>query len=359
MKISFFNAKSYDRAFFDRANRLHGHQLAYLEPRLTLETAPLAAASPVVCAFVNDHLDAPVLEMLAAGGTHLVALRSSGYNHVDLATAARLGITVVHVPRYSPHAVAEHTLGLILALNRHLPRAYQRVRDGNFSIAGLLGFDLHGKTAGLVGVGRIGTCVGRILRGFGCRVLAHDPHPLPEARAAGFHFCEKDELLGAADIVSLHCPLNAETRHLIDTTTLARMRRGVMLINTSRGALVDTPAVLAALLTGQVGYLGLDVYEDEGELLYEDHSDALLRDGVLSRLLTLPNVLVTGHQGFFTREALATIAETTLASVTAFAAGRTCTYALPPPANAFDHEETASFDGGNDQGRGAPLSVRG
>lgn len=353
MKIAFFNAKSYDRRFFDQANGPHGHALEYLEPHLTAATAPLAAGIPVVCAFVNDRLDEQVLGLLAAGGTRLIALRSAGYNHVDLAAAARLGLTVVHVPRYSPHAVAEHTLGLILALNRHLPRAHNRVREGNFSIAGLLGFDLFGKTAGLIGTGRIGTCVGQILLGFGCRVLANDPQPSPEAKGAGFRFCENEELLASADIVSLHCPLLPATRHLINDAAIGRMRRGVMLINTSRGALVDTRAVISALLAGRIGYFGLDVYEDEADLFYEDHSDGMLRDDVFSRLLTLPNVLITGHQAFFTREALTTIAETTLASVSAFSAGRTCTFALPPPAQELVGAGVGNSRGAISSGLGA------
>jgi D-lactate dehydrogenase len=221
---------------------------------------------------------------------------------------------------------------LILALNRHIPRAHNRVREGNFAIEGLLGFDLHGKTVGLVGTGRIGTCTGKILQGFGCRVLACDPHPAPEARGAGFHFSDLDEVLGSADILSLHCPLTIETRHIINAETIAGMARGVMLINTSRGALIDTRAVIDGLLAGQIGYLGIDVYEDEAELFYEDHSNRMLLDDQLSRLLTLPNVLITGHQAFFTREAVTTIAATTLASVTHFAAGEACPFSLTKPA---------------------------
>lgn len=331
MKITFFSAKPYDIRFFEQANKSYRHDLHFQESRLTPESASLAAGSGAVCAFVNDQLDGPVLERLAAHGTRLIALRSAGYNHIDLTAAARLGLTVVHVPRYSPHAVAEHSVGLILALNRHLPRAHNRVREGNFSIAGLLGFDLWGKTVGIVGAGRIGLCTGKILQGFGCHVLASDPHPSPEARDSGFDFCTIDALLAGSDIVSLHCPLTPETRHVINCNSLSRMRRGVMLINTSRGALVETPSVIAALLIGQIGYFGLDVYEDEADLFYEDHSDVPLRDDVFARLLTLPNVLVTGHQAFFTREALTTIADTTLASVSAFAIGRDCAYALPPP----------------------------
>lgn len=328
MKIACFSAKPYDREFFDAANERHGHVIEYIDARLTPGTASLAHGCEGVCAFVNDQLNAGVLETLASGGTRLIALRSAGYNHVDLDAARRLGLTVVHVPRYSPHAVAEHTLALILALNRHIPRAYNRVREGNFSIAGLLGFDLHGRTAGLVGAGAIGLCTGQILRGFGCRVLAFDPAPSAEARAAGLEFVSLDELLANAAIVSLHCPLNVQTRHLINATTLAKLAPGSMLINTSRGGLIDTRAALESLLAGHLGYLGIDVYEDEAELFYEDHSSRVLRDAVLPRLATLPNVIVTGHQGFFTREAVTTIASTTLEAATRFAAGEPCAHVL-------------------------------
>jgi len=328
MNIAVFSAKPYDRRFLDAANARHGHTLIHLEPRLSLETAALARGATAVCAFVNDRLDAAVLAALAAGGTRLILLRSAGYNHVDLGAAAACGLTVAHVPGYSPHAVAEHTVALILALNRHIHRAYNRVREGNFSIEGLLGFDLHGRTVGLVGAGRIGTVTGKILQGFGCHVRVHDPAPSEEARAAGFAFGSLEETLAEADIVSLHCPLLPATRHLINARSLASLRRGAMLINTSRGGLVDTRAVIDALVDGRLGYFGIDVYEEEAELFYEDRSDDILTDGVFSRLLTLPNVLVTGHQGFFTHEALTAIAETTLQGATDFAAGRPCRHAL-------------------------------
>lgn len=328
MNVAFFSTKPYDRQFFDSANGGRRHAITYLEPRLTAATAPLARDHPVVCAFVNDQLGRDVLTILAAGGTRLIALRSAGYNHVDLVAAAELGVAVVNVPAYSPNAVAEHTLALILALNRHICRAYNRVRDGNFSIDGLLGFDLHGKTAGLVGVGRIGLWVARALRGIGCTVLATDPDPLPEAAAEGVVLCPLDRILEEADIISLHCPLTPATRHLINAPSIARMKRGVMLINTSRGGLVNTTAVIEGVLAGQIGYLGLDVYEDEAELFYEDRSNRLISDSVFSRLLTLPNVLITGHQAFFTDEAVTTIAKTTLDSIEAFAAGRPLAHAL-------------------------------
>ena len=321
MRVAVFNTKPYDRQFLEAANASAGHALTFLEPRLTWQTFRLAEQSPAVCVFVNDTLDADVLTGLAAVGTRLVALRCAGFNNVDLVAAARLGITVVRVPAYSPYAVAEHTLGLILALNRRLHKAYARVREGNFSLDGLLGFDLHGKTVGVVGTGAIGSVVVQILLGFGCRVLAHDLVPRDELTARGVRYVELPTLLEASDIVTLHCPLTPQSQHLIDFGTLARMRRGAMLINTSRGALIDTQAVIAALKSGQLGYLGLDVYEEEADLFFEDLSAKVIDDDVFSRLLTFPNVLVTGHQAFFTRNALERIAEQTIASITSFARG--------------------------------------
>jgi len=325
MRIVFFSSKPYDREYFTAANGKHGHELIFLEPRLALETAVLAAEALAICAFVNDRLDAPVLKRLAEGGTRYILLRSAGYNHIDRSAAKTYGLKVAYVPRYSPHAVAEHTVALILSLNRNIHRAYARVREGNFSIDGLLGFDLHGRTVGLVGLGRIGMLVGGIMRGFGCEVRAYDPvvSSLPES--AGIKLAPFSEVMGRSDIISLHCPLTEQTRHLIGAATLEQCRRGVMLINTSRGALIDTPAAIAALKSGQLGSLGIDVYEDEAELFYEDYSSRIIKDDVLSRLISFPNVLITAHQGFFTREALTTIAETTLASATGFAAGGSVT----------------------------------
>ena len=322
MRVAVFSAKPYDVTFLTAANREQGHELQFLEARLLRDTATLADGFPAVCAFVNDHLDAEVLARLFAGGTRLVALRSAGFNNVDLPAAARLGLTVTRVPAYSPHAVAEHTMALILALNRKLHRAWARVREGNFALDGLLGFDLAGRTAGVVGTGKIGANVVRILAGFGCRVLAFDPVPDPGCLALGASYVSLAELLAVSDIVTLHCPLTPETRHVIDAAALAGMKPGAMLINTGRGALVDTPAVIEALKSGRLGHLGLDVYEEEGALFFEDRSWRVLQDDVFARLLTFPNVLVTGHQGFFTAEALTAIAETTLQAVTEFAQGR-------------------------------------
>ncbi len=320
MKVAVFSSKPYDREFLEAAGGDH-HEFRFLEPRLTLETVSLARGFPAVCVFVNDRVDAPVTQALAEGGTRLVALRCAGHNNVDLAAATRDGLTVVRVAGYSPHAVAEHTLGLVLALNRKLYRAYNRVREGNFALDGLLGFDLHGKTAGIIGTGRIGAIVARIFLGFGCRVLAFDPAPNPDCEKAGVDYVDLDGLLPAADIVTLHCPLTHSNRHLLDAEALRKMRAGAMLINTSRGALLDTPAVIDALKKGRLGSLGLDVYEEESDLFFEDRSGLIIPDDVFSRLLTFPNVLITGHQAFFTREALENIATTTTQNILAFAAG--------------------------------------
>lgn len=290
--------------------------MRYIEARLTAESAPLAGGAPAVCAFVNDVLDRPVLETLAAGRTRMVALRSAGFNNVDLKAASDLGIAVGRVPAYSPDSVAEHTVGLILTLNRKIHKAYARVREGNFALEGLLGFDLKGRTVGIVGAGKIGIAVARILSGFGCRILAHDPAPPAEAISA--ELVGLDRLFTESDIVSLHCPLTPATHHLIDEAALAQMKRGVMLINTGRGALVDTRALIEGLKSGVIGYLGLDVYEEESDLFFEDLSGQILRDDVFARLLTFPNVLITGHQGFFTAEALTAIASTTIANLSAF-----------------------------------------
>jgi D-lactate dehydrogenase len=321
VRIAVFSTKRYDRTALEAANVGHGHELAFFEPRLLPETASLAAGFPAICPFVNDTLSREVLSTLASEGLRLVALRSAGFNHVDLKAAAELGITVARVPAYSPYAVAEHAVGLILTLNRHFHRAYARVREGNFALDGLLGFDLHGRTVGIIGTGRIGTIFARIMGGFGCQLLGVDPFPRDEAKELGVRYVALDEALHESDIIALHLPLTPHTRHLIDARALDRMKDGVMLVNTSRGAIVDTRAVIASLKSGKLGSLGLDVYEEEADLFFEDLSNTVIQDDVFARLLTFPNVLVTGHQGFFTREALANIAETTLANVTAFETG--------------------------------------
>ncbi|MCD5986940.1 2-hydroxyacid dehydrogenase [Pseudomonas sp. CDFA 553] len=322
MRTLIFSSQTYDRDSFLAARLPESLQLHFQPARLTMETAALADGHEVVCAFINDDLSAPVLERLAAGGTRLIALRSAGYNHVDLPTAQKLGISVVRVPAYSPHAVAEHAVALILALNRRLHRAYNRTRDGDFSLHGLTGFDLVGKTVGIVGTGQIGATFAKIMSGFGCELLAYDPFPNPHVEALGARYLSLEELLQQSQIISLHCPLTPQTRHLINARSLATMQRGAMLINTGRGALVDTPALSEALKSGQLGYLGLDVYEEEALLFFEDRSDHPLQDDVLARLLTFPNVIVTAHQAFLTHEALGAIAQTTLDNIHAWSSGQ-------------------------------------
>jgi two-component system sensor histidine kinase BarA len=321
MRILFFSSQAYDSESFQASNHRHGFELHFQQAHLQADTAVLAQGFEVVCAFVNDDLSRPVLERLAAGGTRLVALRSAGYNHVDLAAAEALGLPVVHVPAYSPHAVAEHAVGLILTLNRRLHRAYNRTREGDFSLHGLTGFDLHGKRVGVIGTGQIGETFARIMAGFGCELLAYDPYPNPRIQALGGRYLALDALLAESDIVSLHCPLTADTRHLIDAQRLATMKPGAMLINTGRGALVNAAALIEALKSGQLGYLGLDVYEEEADIFFEDRSDQPLQDDVLARLLSFPNVVVTAHQAFLTREALAAIADTTLDNIAAWQDG--------------------------------------
>lgn len=337
MKIAVFSTKAYDRAFLEQANALGGlrHELAFFEPRLNAETVPLAAGFDVVCVFVNDQLDAVTLSALSALNVRLVALRCAGFNNVDLPAAKRLGLTVARVPEYSPHAVAEHTIGLILSLNRRLHRAYNRVREGNFALDGLLGFDLHGRTVGVIGTGKIGRIVARTLaRGFGCRVLAYDPMPTPGLEEDGIRYAPLTELFCDSDILTLHCPLTPESYHLIGERALAQMKEGVMLINTSRGALIDTPAVILAMKAGKVGHLGLDVYEEEGDIFFEDLSGQIIGDDVFTRLLTFPNVLITGHQAFFTQEALENIAATTFLNVDGFEATGVCAHCVSTPPEA-------------------------
>jgi D-lactate dehydrogenase len=335
VRIAFFDTHEFEREHFERANLTHGHELVYLEARLTRATATLARDFASVCCFVNDELDASAIEVLARGATRLIALRSAGYNNVDLDAADRHGIVVVHVPEYSPHAVAEYAVALVLALDRKIHRAHARVREGNFSLDGLVGFDLHGRTVGIVGTGKIGRTAAMLFRGFGCRVLAHDLTPAPElVRDHHVRYVPLGELYAESDIVSLHVPLTPATRHMIDADALARMKPGVMLINTSRGALIDSRALIGGLKSGRVGNAGLDVYEEEEGLFFRDLSDRVLQDDVLARLLTFPNVLVTAHQAFLTREALGNIASITLDNVSAFEQDRPLVnrVSAPPPA---------------------------
>jgi D-lactate dehydrogenase len=317
MKVAVFSTKSYDQEFLQAANK-DGHELTFFESRLTPETLSIARGFPGLCIFVNDQLDAATLEELARHGTRLVALRCAGFNNIDLAAAERHGITVVRVPAYSPHSVAEHTVGLLLTLNRKIHRAHARVREGNFALDGLLGFDVYGLTVGVIGTGRIGAEVAKIMNGFGCCILAHDLHHNPECERIGVLYTSLSEVFTRSDIITLHCPLTPETHHIIDAAALDHMKAGVVLINTSRGALIDTRAVIQGLKSGKIGYLGLDVYEEEADLFFEDLSDKVIKDDVFARLLTFPNVVITGHQAFFTKNALQKIAETTINNITEF-----------------------------------------
>ena len=324
MRVAVFNTRSFDRRFLEAANTLHGHELVFFEAELTGKTTALAAGFPAVCVKTPSRLDEAALKALQTGGTRWIALRSAGFDYVDIAAAHRQGQTVVRVPAYSPYAIAEHTVGLILALNRKIHRAYARVREGNLSLEGLVGFDLHGRTVGIVGTGHIGTIVAQIMRGFGCRLLAHDRVLKPECEALGVHYVGLPELYAASDILTLHCPLTPETFHLVNAQALSQMKRGVMLINTGRGGLIDGKSAIRALKSGQLGYLGLDVYERETNLFQQDLSDTVIQDDVFQRLLTFPNVIITGHQAWLTEEALKNIAETTLANLSDLEHGRAC-----------------------------------
>jgi len=328
MRIAVFNTKPYDQQFLCTANTKYHHELVFFEPHLSAKTAKLAEGFRTVCVFINDILDAETLQMLRAGGTELIATRSAGFNHIDLQSAQKLGLKVVRVPAYSPYAVAEHTIGLILCLNRKIHRAYNRVREANFSLEGLLGFDLHGCTVGIVGTGKIGSLVAKILHGFGCHLLGYDLYHNPDCLSMGMAYVPLPELLEQSDIISLHCPLTPDSYHLINAEAVAKMKQGVMLINTSRGGLVDTTAVIEGLKSGKIAYLGLDVYEQEENLFFEDLSNEVIQDDVFQRLLTFPNVLITGHQAFFTRNALQNIADTTLANISAYENGEPCANAL-------------------------------
>ena len=326
MKVAVFSARPYDRRSLDEANQqggaANGVEFQYYDATLDVHTATLAQDCDAVCVFVNDRLDAPVLQALHGMEVRAVLLRCAGFNGVDLAACSRHGIRVVRVPAYSPHAVAEHAFALLLAVNRRIHKAYVRVREMDFSLDGLVGFDLHGKTFGVIGTGRIGEAAIGIARGFGMRVLAHDvAQDRLLAKQLGFSYVDRGTLLAESDVVSLHLPLLPATRHLIDATTLAQMKRGALLINTSRGGLIDTPALIEALKDGRLGGVGLDVYEMEEGVFFENLSEAGLQDDQLARLLTFPNVLITSHQGFLTREALDNIARTTLGNVQAFARG--------------------------------------
>ena len=322
MKIAVFSAKRYDREYLDAANVAQGHTLKYREAPLDLDTVHLAAGYDAVCIFVNDKADAEVLAQLKAGGTGLVALRCTGFNNVDLKAAAQLGVKVVRVTDYSPYSVAEHAVALLLAINRKIHRAYNRTRDSNFALDGLMGFDLHGRSVAVIGTGKIGRVFAKIMVGFGCNVIGYDKYPSKEFEELGGHYAQPGEIGRDADIVSLHAPLTPERYHIINADTIARAKRGALLINTSRGGLVDTEAVIEGLKSGQIGGFAADVYEQEAGLFFRDLSSVVVTDDVLQRLISFPNVIITGHQAFFTQEAITTICETTLKSATEFQNGQ-------------------------------------
>jgi D-lactate dehydrogenase len=318
LKIEVFSSKPWVVNSFSIINKNFNFDLSFHESRLYEKTAPLAKGYDAVCVFVSDDIDAKVLEILKQEGVKLVALRCAGFNNVDIEKANELGIGVVRVPAYSPYAVAEHTLGLILSLNRKLHRAYGRVRDANFSLDGLLGFDIHNKTIGIIGTGKIGQVFINLIKGFGCTILAHDKFPNDEVKKQGVTYVELQELYSKSDIISLHCPLTYETYHIINEYAISAMKDNVMIINTSRGALIDTQAVIDGLKSGKVGYLGLDVYEEEEELFFEDLSETIIQDDQFVRLQMFPNVLITAHQAFFTKEAIHNIAQTTFENIDEF-----------------------------------------
>jgi len=317
MKITFFSTQPYDKTFFIEQNKSFGYDLEFLEVQLNEQTIQLANAE-VICAFVNDHLDEPVIGALAERGVKLIALRCAGFNNVDLKATRKYGIKVVRVPAYSPQAVAEHAVAMMMTLNRKTHKAYNRIREQNFSLNGLLGFDLHGKTVACIGTGNIGEVFCRIMLGFGCHVLAFDVKPNEALQKLGVSYLPMAELFQKADVVSLHCPLNEQTRYLINEESVKKMKKGVMLINTSRGGLVDTKAVINGLKSGIIGALGIDVYEQEENLFFRDLSEKIIADDVISRLMSFHNVLITAHQGFFTQEALTQIASVTLSNIRAF-----------------------------------------
>ena len=323
MKTAVFSTKPYDRKFLSAGNAASstGHELVFVDNRLRIETVRLAAGCQAVCAFVNDHLDGPVLRALHASGIRYIAMRCAGYNNVDMAVVRELGMRVARVPAYSPYAVAEHAVALLLSVNRHVPRAVARVRDGNFSINGLMGTDLHGKTVGVVGTGIIGSIFARIMLGFGCQVLAYDIKHDAGLEAAGVEYVTMSELLPQAHIRSLHCPLLPSTRHLLNADTFPMLPAGAIVVNTSRGALIDAKAAIQSIKCGHLGGLALDVYEEEAKLFFDDHSSHIIQDDTFMRLISFPNVLVTSHQAFFTREAMENIASSTLGNLTDFGTG--------------------------------------
>jgi len=316
MKIAFFSTKKYDRQSFNEQLESYSHTITYFEDILSPETVALAKGFDAVCIFVNNPLDRELIRMLSEIDIEVIALRSAGFNHVDLEAADDFGINVYRVPAYSPEAVAEHTVALILTLNRKTHKAYNRVRENNFSLEGLTGFNLHGKTAGIVGTGTIGTALLKILRGLGCRLIAYDPYPNDDVQNMGVDYVSLEDLIRNSDIISLHCPLMPGTKYIINREAIGMMKTGVMLINTSRGALIETSAAIEGLKSAKIAYLGIDVYEQEEHLFFKDLSERVIQDDVIARLMSFPNVLITGHQAFLTSEALHKITQTTLENLT-------------------------------------------
>lgn len=345
MRLSVYSAKPYDKRYLDAALAARSNptklDVVYHDFALNETSVPLTDRADAVCVFVNDALRAPVIDVLAEKGVKAILLRCAGFNHVDLTAAAKHGIMVANVPSYSPEAVAEFAVAMIQTLNRNTHRAYNRVREGNFALDGLLGRTLYEKTFGILGVGKIGLATGRIMKGFGCKVIAYDPFPTPALEEIG-EYKSLDELLAESDIISLHCPLMDSTRHIINEDSVAKMKKGVLLVNTSRGGLIDTTAVIQALKNRHIGGLAMDVYEAEGSLFYDDHSGDIIDDDVLMRLMTFPNVLVSGHQAFFTEEALQEIAECSLRNLDEFLAKGTCANSLTkgePGAKEREHRD--------------------
>lgn len=321
MKLTFFSTQPYDKTFFEEHNKQFGFTIDFFEVPLTEKSVNLLDHSEAICVFVNDRATKIVMELLASKGVKIIALRCAGFNNVDLNAAAYHNIRVVRVPTYSPHAVAEHAVAMILTLNRKTHKAYNRIREQNYSLSGLMGFDLFGKTVGVIGTGNIGKVFCEIMSGFGCRVLAYDVNEQESMKQIGVTYLPLTELLSSADVISLHCPLNEKTRYIINDETVSQMKRGVMLINTSRGGLIDTRSVIKALKSGQLGGLGIDVYEQEETLFFRDLSEHIIEDDSITRLVSFHNVLITAHQGFFTQEAMNQISETTLSNLKAFVLG--------------------------------------
>ncbi|NMP33162.1 2-hydroxyacid dehydrogenase [Thalassotalea sp. M1531] len=321
-KVAVFSSKKYDQVFINRFNQNTDLVFEFFESKLSAETVELAHNFDAICIFVNDEANTQVLHKLTELGIKTIALRCAGFNNVDIECAQSLGMKICRVPEYSPEAVAEHTVGLMLTLSRKFHKAYNRIREDNFSLDGLMGFNLNKKTVGIIGAGHIGLATLKILKGFGCKLIANDPYPNPEAVNLGVNFVELEQLFSKSDIISLHCPLNSETRHIINEQSLNYMKPNAMLINTSRGGLIDSHSVVTALKRKKLGYLGIDVYELESNLFFEDLSGEIIQDDIFARLSTFPNVLITGHQGFFTEEAISTIANTTINSLSILLNGK-------------------------------------